>query len=171
MVRALLAGAKRATRRHAKAPIRPDGTERRDATGWPMRAVDGKFRRDAETRRPSPYGAAGDRLWVKEAWAIAHPDTPASPTLYRATDPDAVPSWRNPLFMPRVRSRLVLQVIDVRVEPLHAIDAAGAIAEGLDSRAADPRAAFARLWDAINGAGAWNADPFVWVVEFDVLHR
>ena len=31
------------------------------------------------------------------------------------------------------------------------------------------RAAFADLWNQINGADAWNANPWVWVVEFKAI--
>lgn len=31
----------------------------------------------------------------------------------------------------------------------------------------DYRGAFGALWHEINGEASWNADPFVWIVEFE----
>lgn len=80
------------------------------------------------------------------------------------------------IHVPRWASRLMLDVVDVRVERLHAIDEADAIREGLPpklpegttlSRNSSARERFASLWDAINGKRAtWGANPWVWRVEF-----
>lgn len=87
--------------------------------------------------------------------------------------------WRPSIHMPRWASRLTLKVTGVRVERLHDISEADARAEGVDhelaftegliTRASDtrPRAVawFQALWDRINGADSWDANPWVWVVE------
>ena len=90
------------------------------------------------------------------------------------------------IFMPRWASRLTLTVTAVRVERLQDISRADAIAEGLtlasnvleefwrwpephhENLWLSPPAAYRHLWNAINGAGAWNANPWVVAVSFDV---
>ncbi|MNL22532.1 hypothetical protein D3C87_1438830 [compost metagenome] len=81
--------------------------------------------------------------------------------------------------MPRWACRLALEVTRVRVERLNAINHMDALAEGvgLNASAADvtmttpageslPRVMFRALWEQINGAGTWDVNPWVWVVEF-----
>ena len=105
---------------------------------------------------------------------------------YRATDTlDAVDSdgndlgWRPSIHMPRWASRILLEVTGVRVERLNDISKADAIAEGappshpsIDRVSAEyghadfSRSWYAQLWDQINGPGSWDANPWVWVVEF-----
>lgn len=95
-------------------------------------------------------------------------------------------SWRPAIHMPRAASRITLEVVGVRVERLQDISEADAIAEGVDRfpgcRQDDDAAAFNRigpvdndsfpiaryavLWEQINGTGSWDANPWVWVVEF-----
>lgn len=115
--------------------------------------------------------------------------------VYCAADPKAAKRWVTPLFMPRWASRITLRVTGIRVERLHTITEADATAEGVEhywssldydrakaisnvwsSVAArrgwgksppDYRGAFGALWHEINGEASWNADPFVWVVEFE----
>lgn len=92
--------------------------------------------------------------------------------------------WKPSIFMPRSASRITLEVTAVRVERLNAITEADAIAEGIQRcglpndrhplwkvghemhEAAVP--AYASLWESINGAASWDANPWVWVVEFKV---
>jgi len=78
-----------------------------------------------------PFGSPGDRLYVRETWGI-NPDEGG--VVYRATDPDWADDegwkWRSPAIMPRQASRLVLEIVSVRVERLQSISEADAIAEG-----------------------------------------
>jgi hypothetical protein len=82
--------------------------------------------------------------------------------------------------MPRWASRITLEVTAIRVERLQDISEADAQAEGADE-APTPmalmystpavmrtryREGFAALWESINGPGSWDANPWVWVVEF-----
>lgn len=81
--------------------------------------------------------------------------------------------------MPRWANRITLEVTGVRVERLQDISEADAIAEGLERDRqlwkhysqpgfgwVDPRQSYQTLWESINGAGSWGANPWVWVVEF-----
>jgi hypothetical protein len=81
------------------------------------------------------------------------------------------------IFMPRWASRITLGISDVRIQRLNEISEDDAIAEGVDAvNMADiPRQAswsrkqdFSRLWDHINGAGAWDQNPWVVAISFSV---
>ena len=98
---------------------------------------------------------------------------------YRATDPapeldvgtgEPGCRWRPSIFMPRWASRITLEITGVRVERLQQISDADALAEGCsaaDMRSGDSWASvYARLWGSIHGPGSWDANPWVWVVEF-----
>ena len=144
-------------------------------------------------RLPCPYGQPGDRLWVRETWQSVpygpHRDWPGCPdtrphgvcesnratvVIWRADGEMPGPEiWRPSIFMPRWASRLTLEITGVRVERLQAISEEDAAAEGCDG--GDPigypvvcpyARQYERLWEEINGAGSWNANPWVWVIEF-----
>lgn len=98
--------------------------------------------------------------------------------------------WRPSIFMPRWASRITLCVTDVRIERLQDISEADAIAEGIEQKHicgvgrswthygnpdapigwSDPRQSYGSLWDQINGAGSWDANPWVIAYTFTV-HR
>lgn len=125
-----------------------------------------------------PYGAAGDRLWVRETW-MPH-DTDDSRNIRYRADGDVANTnlpWKPSIFMPRWASRITLEVVGVRVERLQEITNADAVAEGVDPGMGfcdfsipHHREAFERLWDEINGKRApWASNPLVWRVEFRML--
>lgn len=92
--------------------------------------------------------------------------------------------WRSPLHMFRWASRLTLIVTDVRVERLQDISEADALAEGIvpamegfaltkNGECWGPTAkdSYRVLWDSINGDDAWEANPWVVAVSFNVEKR
>ena len=78
--------------------------------------------------------------------------------------------------MPRWASRITLEVTGVRVERLQDISVADAKAEGVEwfrsggvecpGMPETAIEAYRNLWESINGPGSWDANPWVWVVEF-----
>lgn len=143
--------------------------------------------------------AVGDRLWVKETWRTLQKWDDLKPKLimddideidYFADGYPRNPLWawgknRVSIFMPRWASRLTLTVTDVRVERLQDCSEADALAEGIeqhgrffgladgdwDDAETSAVAAYERLWESINGAGAWEANPWVVAISFGVEHR
>ncbi len=84
---------------------------------------------------------------------------------------------RPSIHMPRWASRITLEVTGVRVERLQACNEVDAIAEGAPWAACGApqegshKAGFAQLWESINGPGSWDANPWVWVMEFKRLEQ
>ena len=130
--------------------------------------------------------AAGDRLWVREAWSaimtggwtIADARSGLFPTkiVYRADGHahEYSDGWWPSIHMPREFSRLTLTVTDVRIQRLQDISRGDAMAEGCPFAnmrdGPDPRAWYADLWDTINGPGAWGKNPWVAAYTFSVQH-
>lgn len=90
-------------------------------------------------------------------------------------DGDEAPPWRPSIHMPRWACRLVLEITAVRVERLQAISEADAITEGLSQSDTGswlpgpcdhPEWAFHQLWAQVYGEPAWEANPWVWVIDF-----
>jgi len=119
-----------------------------------------------------PYGETGDRLWVRETHCKY-----GGGFIYRADYGNLTPisdgvggPWKPSIHMPRVASRIALEITGVRVERLDDISEADAIAEGCQCAGVPAsltnRGAFAKLWESINGPESWAANPLVWVVEF-----
>lgn len=188
MVRAILDGKKTQTRRIVKPlPLRLN----RETNSM---EIDEEAMADGRIMRLNRFGQPGDRLWVRETWGY-HPDYSES---CRRVDYRADPGhtydghrWRPSIHMPRWASRISLEVVSVRVERLHDISEADALAEGIKRYSFRPddgwplcdgythlpddgkctlyptaAEAYRELWESINGTGSWDANPWVWVIEF-----
>lgn len=145
---------------------------------------------------PCPLGGPGDRLWVRERWALpADVDGPLEPEQARrrvryladgelsddaergiAASGESRPARK----MPQWASRLTLEITGVRLEQLQAISPEDLEAEGGMWRegASNPgpeadRESFERWWNEVNAASGntWERNPWVWVVEFRPADR
>ncbi|MDO5769301.1 MAG: hypothetical protein Q4P13_07335 [Psychrobacter sp.] len=78
--------------------------------------------------------------------------------------------WKSPVTMPRWASRLLLEIVDLRVERLHNITHNDAVSEAcFISHPEVPLTAFIECWRARYGDKAWQNNPWVWVIDFKVL--
>ena len=153
MVRALLDGRKKQTRRVVKPQPSWDGrwfSWQGHAPNAQHGACAGNSLDTAQLMsHSSPYGKPGDQLYVRETWQHSnHPlgpydedclvfyradylDDPLGPDLELSTD-GIRRQWRPSIHMPRAASRITLEVTGVRVERLQDISEADARAEGCD---------------------------------------
>lgn len=179
MVRAILEGNKTATRRIVKPQLE------RETGIWDWRAV------IEEAKAPC---RPGDILYVRETWCRWYLPPGEWVYRYKATDPNGnrVPtgpeyddkmdtrSWHPSIHMPKEAARIWLKVTGVRVERLHNLTNRDAKKEGIhvetDNSGIAHRAAFMRLWDStirkldVDRYG-WNANPWVWVIEFECCEK
>lgn len=146
-----------------------------------------------ETWAPDP---PADGTWAYTSWAgckgsklMDIPERYRTPDhcMFAADYPhDAIRwIWKPSIHMPRWACRILLEVTGVRVERLQDISDADCWAEGIEEVDGtldpvkicelakrmgrcidDPSPTFAALWESIGGAGSWDANPWVWVIEF-----
>ncbi|EKN4009771.1 hypothetical protein NUF65_001424 [Yersinia enterocolitica] len=189
MVNAILSGRKTQTRRimkvqpaecsHTHWPEYPNPEWKLYDRGWNC-AVCGNgvslTERDV-TGIICPLGKPGDQLWVREAFAAGL--CTESTLAYRATHKTEdleegwgeTIKWTPSIHMPRWASRINLLITGVRVERLQDISDADASAEGCKISSMQSGDClsdmFARLWKSIYGDESWQANPWVWVIEFE----
>lgn len=188
MVRAILEGRKSQTRRVVK-PMRDPNFGSELSAG----EIAGEFNHGSPEF--CPYGLVGDRLWVRETFSGARAyETNGYPLKqwgnkiwYWADGNPRSGDWTRPrpsIHMPRHLSRITLDVTGVRVERLQSISYADILAEGVRIGAQDPekaeslpqaekerlaRDAWWALWTLLHGESSWDANPFLWVIEFKRL--
>lgn len=177
MVRAILAGTKMQTRRVMRNQVCDGGIVQMAGPGYC------EIVNKHGVSIPGfvcPYGQPGDQLWVRETWAAPHSEDARPPRAiqcdrmqihYEASEDRGGLLWSPSTHMPRWASRITLEITGVRVERLHEISEADAMAEGVNnslhlSGGRFARENFAHLWWTIYGDGAWEENPWVWVVEF-----
>lgn len=153
MVKSILEGRKTQTRRVVKCPddtIDIQYVEESETfpkglySGWVINC-------SAPLRLPikCPYGEIGDRLWVRETWQgyrqvnieydeweeMESPkdrhDDFYSP-VYKADKKNFPEKWLPSIHMPRAYSRILLEIIDIRIERLQDICEGDALEEGIE---------------------------------------
>lgn len=117
-----------------------------------------------------PYGQPGQRLWVRETWYCDHFEVQKGPYLevpearellvYRADNERPYeaeqPVWRPSIHMPRWASRILLEIVSVRVERLSDCSEADAKAEGVAPNWIGP---LDKGPNGLGGAG-WSGDDY-----------
>lgn len=183
MVRAVLNGSKTQTRRIMK--VQPDEDGLAKVTNGPW--VD-----TSERVYNCPFGQPGDRLWVRETFSVVPrtayaasedvqqvicPNDSHDAAIFRAGWEHSTGGirWRPSIHMPRWASRITLEITGVRVERLNSMTESDALAEGCHGGhgaipgymySATPHEHFHHIWESIYGADSWQANPWVWVIEF-----
>lgn len=196
MVRAILEGRKKVTRRAIKVQPHIDASGN-FCVGSSNYGQDGYGKPETKhfVNGCSPYGKLGDRLWVRETFidlrgtGVEHRPDPSGPLQRYAYAADCRLGshsdearkdfglkYKPSIHMPRAACRILLEITDVRVERLQDISRADIRAEGLQcppelaSDDVSPNyrdwypAAWRDLWESTGGD--WEANPWVWVVEF-----
>lgn len=193
MVRAVLAGQKTQTRRVAKEFAGRDDLDailRRfpNQNGCPYgQPGDRLWVREAHAivPRTAYAGSEGVQQVIRKDGPYEH-----DAAVFREGWTRSAPGrWRPSIHMPRWASRITLEIVSVLVERLQAISEADAQAEGVEGHyiedgwywrnyllsdadaAVSPmmtsaKDSFRSLWESINGADSWAANPWVWAVEF-----
>lgn len=148
---------------------------------------------DVSKRLKCPYGIPGDRIWVKEAWCSDRQVDDVKPKELSKGEPIvycADGTWRTygshlvncghkrpSIFMMRWMSRIDLKITNIRLERLQDVSEEDAGAEGCPippekrkqyaDRNDTARAWYKSLMNQIHGPGTWDANPWVWVIEFE----
>lgn len=190
MVKAILEGRKTQTRRIVKDKLLQENTYQTDEEFMKLTTLS-KHR-------------IGDILWVRESFqnAIAFiPDKKimkkgivykADPGMINAAESLGV-FWKPSIHMPKTACRLFLKITNLKLERLHDITEADAIAEGvyyedfwemyncyecddkghkggnnlcIDGFYRTAIESFRSLWRKINGEESLKSNPYVWVIEF-----
>lgn len=196
MVKALMAGDKRATRR----PVKID--YERGMNGPVVRGRNGEVSvlSFAPIAGLCPFVNFGDLIYVRETFRLFNHSDECGCSDYCSCPPSGTPvyfancggdsesKWKPSIHMPRAASRLTLKITDVRIERVQDITEEQCRKEGVehidgqfdihqlsemaktfDGTFEDAKALFACLWDSIYQN--WEENPYVWVIEFEVIHQ
>jgi hypothetical protein len=181
MIKAILDGRKTTTRRPMKIQPPSEGWElsfrddkrHEEKLHWVLTENEYSIKEhDGRFFKP-PYGYVGDKLWVRETWALSGMNR----VEYKASPADgkhfrSISKWKPSIHMPRWASRITLEITGVSIEQLHNIDNYCAVKEGMIRHdfSTNTRNAFINAWDRIyKESYPWASNPWVWVIDFKVL--
>lgn len=188
-IRAILEGRKTRTARI----IKPQPTKEHGIVFEGMAL--GGFGTQSDTEISCPFGEPGDHLWVREAFLQWHNEDegcyrPTLRTEYRADGSFNLSGglkWHPGILMPRRLSRIELEITGIYAKQLQDISEADVLAEGMETSAirgaqkyfyperngkgrweSDAIYAYSGFWNYVHGQGAWEKNPWVWVINFKV---
>lgn len=159
-----------------------------------------------------PFGQVGDRLWGRETFDPIYGQSPPDRVIeidyradhsrtngWRIKDDFGARRWTPSIHMPRWASRILLEVVSVRVERLQGIGEEDAFSEGIErieehswsAKGATPLGtfrgmdewsdtepfwtdatdAYRSLWEIEHGLDSWSANPWVWVIGFKCIDK
>lgn len=186
MVQAILNGNKSMTRRVIKP--QPDDSGLHNDTLFPrsiqsdLEGWNGTVNATGESKQfKCPYGQPGDVLWVRENFGFwedlrLHKAQIFDTSNWFTTEGEKIPyetlKWKPSIHMPFAACRIFLRVKEIRVERLQDISREDCKCEGttlgMDNGAFSGwNDRFCNIWQSINGADSWNANPWVWVIAFE----
>lgn len=144
-----------------------------------------------------PFGKVGDRLWGRETWQAFEKDCSTIVAWQATCENDefdywcgnrcerlTIKKWRSSVIMPRIASRILLEIVSVRVERLQDISDHDAGESGIyetefydnaehkvsgGAPYSEERLAFADMWQKLHATSErddWDANPSVWVLIF-----
>ncbi|ELI8104593.1 hypothetical protein ACT4JQ_004709 [Yersinia enterocolitica] len=135
-----------------------------------------RMARSLDTHSPSEVAELSLNAGYKNPWAPIQLEADGT-RIGKWTGFDTPPviteagKLRPSLHMPRWASRINLLITGVRVERLQDISDADASAEGCKISSMQSGEClsdmFARLWKSIYGDESWQANPWVWVINFE----
>lgn len=129
-----------------------------------------------------PHGEVFCRLWQESSDDAENANVPTDENgQYHWSRGESPCRWRPSVTMPQWAARILLEVIDVRLERVQEITESDAILEGFDNSQSEaamaigwhekPKRAFRRFWEQSHGDAAWQANPWVWVVTFKKVYQ
>lgn len=134
------------------------------------------------TAYKAPY-QLGDILYVRETWKNA-PNGYYYYEDWQRDDIADVTKWKPSIHMPKEAARIWLEVTNVRVERLQDITIENALKEGVDkyirlNGELDENSiitSFIGIWNSTVKKSdldfyGWDANPYVWVIEFEVCDK
>lgn len=186
MVKALLEGRKTQTRRIVKLPKEYNGGNVYKNGQFGIKYETNDDVGNIIIKRLSPKIKIGDIIWVRETFSESlNPNE----YCYKADTDNPIYldknwKWKPSLFMPKSVCRLFLEITNVRVERIHDISEADAIAEGIEAECFNkewwyknyiendstlyPCISYQTLWAKIHGKKSWDENPYVWIYDFEV---
>lgn len=130
--------------------------------------------------------SVGDILYVRETFGWHNGKVIFKADYPDGKHPEGRGNWKPGIHLPKIHSRLKLEVTGVKVCKLYSMTEEDAINEGIDYRVKmckrqymdymtelcfldNPLTSFKTLWKSINGKDSWEENPIVAVISFKIL--